>query len=89
MAASTTVNAAETGVASVLVGEDTDLLVLLAAQADVDTDVWMLIPGRKQNPHKVYSSRKLQAGLGEVLPNILFFHAAAECDPCCLGRGKR
>lgn len=78
---STSLDLARTGKISVIVGEDnTDLLVLLISLSDESTDVRMLIPGKKGANHKIYSSVKLRANLGDLCTTLLFFHAATGCD---------
>ena len=51
---------------SVIVGQDTDLLVLMIALTTDAVDVDMLIPGSKDRIDRVYSSRKLLEALGKM-----------------------
>ena len=62
--------------ASVLVGEDTDLLILLTLLSDPEKDIIMLMPGRKGHPHNVYSSAALRSALGGMVDSLLFVHTA-------------
>ena len=60
----TALDVADTCAASVLVGEDTDLLILLTVLLDPEKDIKMLMPGRKGHPDKVYSSAASRSALG-------------------------
>ena len=66
--------------ASVLVGEDTVLLILLTVLSDPEKDIKMLTPGRKGHQDKVYISSALRSALGGMVDSMLFVHAATECD---------
>ena len=63
-----------------VVGQDTDLLVLLVVLNFTDKDVVFVKHGQKQKPVKVYSSKKLQAKLGDMCQVLLFMHAMSGCD---------
>ena len=71
---------AVSGTVSVIVGQDTDLLVLMIALNTDAVDVYMLIPGSKDRIDRVYSSRKLLEALGKMKNHILFIHAVTGCD---------
>ena len=72
----TALDVADTCAASVLVGEDTYLLILLTVLSDPEKDIKMLMPGRKGHPDKVYSSTALRSALGGMTDSLLFVHAA-------------
>lgn len=76
----TAIRVANTGATSVLVGEDTDLLILMCALAKPDTEIKMFIPGNKSRSDKLYSSKALQSALGEMVNSLLFIHAVTGCD---------
>jgi hypothetical protein len=63
-----------------VIGEDIDLLVLLATLAREERDVTFIKPGRGKVPSKVYSSTKLQHNLGDMKTHLLFLHAVTGCD---------
>ena len=65
---------------SVIVGEDTDILVLLIALADPLTDVMMMNPAGKFHPDKIYSSNCIQMAMGDMKNSLLFLHAMTGCD---------
>lgn len=65
---------------TVIIGQDTDLAVLLTALSPPQVDIKFLIPGIKGKPAKLYSSKKCQESLGAMKDFILFLHAATGCD---------
>ncbi|KAE8740861.1 hypothetical protein FOCC_FOCC013607 [Frankliniella occidentalis] len=75
----TALEAGRAGGSVVMVGEDTDLLVLLAVHAN-NTDVSMLMPGRQDSPRRVFCSKKLQEALGPHRDLLLLLHAFTGCD---------
>ena len=90
----TAFDVADTCAASVLVGEDTDLLILLTVLSDPEKDIKMLLPGRKGHPDKVYSSAALRNALGGgggMVDSFLFVHAPTGCDTtsAVYRKGKR
>ena len=87
----TALDVADTCAASVLVGEDTDLLILLNVLSDPEKYIKMLRPGRKCHPDKVYSSAALRSALGGMVDSLLFVHAATGCDTtsAVYRKGKR
>ena len=87
----TALDVADTCAASVLVGEDTDLLILLTVLSDPEKDIKMLMPGRKGHPDKVYSSATPRSALGGMVDSLLFVHAATGCDTtsAVYRKGKR
>ena len=82
----TAFDVADTCAASVLVGEDTDLLILLTVLSDPEKDIKMLLPGRKGHPDKVYSSAAPRNALGGMVDSLLFVHAPTGCDVCSLSQ---
>ena len=74
------IQVAVSGTVSVIVGQDTDLIVLMIALTTDAVDVYMLIPGCKDRIDRIYSSRKLLEALGEMKRHILFIHAVTGCD---------
>ena len=81
---------ADTCAASVLVGEDTDLLIMLTVLSDPEKDI-KIMPGRKGHPDKVYSSAAPRSALGGMVDILLFVHAATGCDTtsAVYHKGKR
>ncbi|KAJ8926145.1 hypothetical protein NQ314_021513, partial [Rhamnusium bicolor] len=63
----------------VVVTEDTDVLVLVAALTPSDSEVFVLKPARRNKAEELYSSKSLDH-LPSVLENILFLHAFTGCD---------
>lgn len=67
---------------SVIVGEDTDLLVLIAL-APPEMDVLLLMPKKDIKDSKIFSSQALQLNLnaaGNLAQHVLFPHAMSGCD---------
>lgn len=64
----------------VIVGEDTDLLVIMIAVARSNDECFMLMPATKFKPQKVFNSKLLQEALGDVKNHIAFLHAVTGCD---------
>ena len=80
---------------TVLVGGDTDLLILLLFYANPDTRDLFFIPEPKSNSfrRRIWNIKKMQEQLGrEVCDNILFVHAFLGCDTTSrihgIGKGK-
>ena len=70
-------------ITTVLVGDDTDLLVLLCHHADTSARDLFFIPRPKQRStmRKIWDIKKTKAVLGpETCANILFVHAVLGCD---------
>ncbi len=68
---------------TVLVGDDTDLLVLLLYHADITCKDIFFCPEPKQNSKKqrIWNINKTKSDLGDkVCKNILFIHALLGCD---------
>ena len=62
-----------------LIGEDTDLLVLLIHFAKCD-GVFMMRPGKLGKSDRVANIFRLQQNLGVVKEHMLFLHAVTGCD---------
>lgn len=62
-----------------LVGEDTDLMVLLIFKVKKEK-IYMLRPGSSAKPDKLTEIVKLQEKLGSMTKHILFSHAISGCD---------
>ena len=65
---------------AVVVGEDTDLLVLLAALSPSSSRTFMHMPGRSGAARRVFDVKVLQDSLGDLKKIILFYHAFTGCD---------
>jgi hypothetical protein len=61
-----------------IVGEDTDILIMLIAHALPEHDLYLLKPGTGQNSNKVYSAQKLQMVLGDMYQHLPFLQAATQ-----------
>ncbi|KAJ8897198.1 hypothetical protein PR048_002544 [Dryococelus australis] len=70
----------QTRVDIVIVGDYTDLLVLMVVLAPSGGHIKMIVPGSKDQVAKVYSSKDLQNGLGEMKDSFFFLHAVTGCD---------
>ena len=87
----TAVDVADTCAASVLVVDDTDLLILLTVMSDPEKYIAMLMLGCKCHPYKVYNSTALRSALGWMVDSLLFLHAATGCETisAVYRKGKR
>ncbi|KAJ8889646.1 hypothetical protein PR048_009146 [Dryococelus australis] len=74
------------GKTSILVGEDTDLLVLLVAHSEVN--MHMLIPNKGKRARKMFNITQLQEVLGSMKEYVLFIHAFTGCDTTSSLHGK-
>jgi hypothetical protein len=63
----------------VLVGEDTDLLIMLTALAPPSNNIFFLKPGKGKLPNNMYSPRNFQHS-EKVKNSLLFLHAFSGCD---------
>ena len=82
---------------TIVVGEDTDLLILLCFYGELDSKPLYFIPEPKKNArrteHKLWNIQETKESLGEdVCVNILFIHAILGCDTTShmygIGKGK-
>lgn len=64
---------------TVVVGEDTDLLVLLAALIPSDSNIFFLKPGRGKSKKQIFSSQQLQK-TKNLQATILLAHVFSDCD---------
>lgn len=71
----------------IMVAEDTDIAVLMAALTPNHLKIFMLKPPRGKVPQKVFSSRSLDELAEDVKDNILFLHAASGCDTVSATKG--
>ena len=72
----------------VVVGNDTDILVMLGALAQNDMKLHILM---SMDPLQLYSISEVQSQFAEVLPYLIFAHAITGCDTvsCIYGMGKK
>ena len=68
------------GEISAIVGENTNLLVLVIVLASDTVEMYMLIPSCMGKEDRIYRSKKLHETLGELYNHILFLHAMTGCD---------
>ena len=89
--ATTAINIGDSGQESVLVGEDTDLLVLLIVLAKPQTDIKMVIPADRAHPRKIFNIKRIQSEMGDMTGSLLFLHAITGCDTtsAVYRKGKR
>ncbi|KAJ8882018.1 hypothetical protein PR048_018506 [Dryococelus australis] len=71
---------------TILVGEDTDLVLLLVAHSEGNT--YMLIPSKGKRARKVFHITQHQEVLGSMKDYMLFIHAFTGCDTTLHGKGK-
>ena len=76
---STAVDMAKHNEVVAIVGEDTDLLVLLTALAPPSSNIFLLKPGKGATGNTIYSPSNFKLSQG-VKENILFLHAFSGCD---------
>ena len=70
-------------VATVLIGDDTELLVLLCYHTNITANELFFKPEPKQrsNTRRIWNIKKTKSVLGpDVCNNILFVHAVLGCD---------
>ena len=75
-----------------LIGEDTDLLILLLHYAEKNNNKDLFFRSDKSAPPKVYDIHAMKQVLGnELCAHLLFIHAFTGCDAtsCIFGVGKR
>ena len=91
LVATTAIDIGDSGQESVLVGEDTDLLVLLIALAKPQTDIKMMVPADKTHPPKIFNIKRIQSEMGDMTGSLLFLHAITGCDTtsAVYRKGKR
>lgn len=64
----------------ILIGEDTDLLVILAVLSDPNRSITFRKPGKGFKPDTDYISNQIQNALGNLRDHVLFLHAVTGCD---------
>ena len=74
---STALSLAESGKPVVVVGTDTDILVMLVAQATTNMDVYILC---RENPTTLYRVRDIQDNIGDTSTYLMVLHAITGCD---------
>ena len=77
---STALHHATEGQPVVVIGTDTDLLVMLAARAPSNCNIFQVNPGHSKAPQKVFDVPAIQEALGHLKNNLLFLHAATGSD---------
>jgi hypothetical protein len=76
----TAIDYSHRGHPSVVIGEDTDLLVLLICLTSDSDEVYMRIPGRAGGLESTFSSAELRRALRQERDYLLFLHAVSGCD---------
>ena len=61
----------------VVVGTNTDLLVMLVSQCSSDMDIHMLC---HRNPLQLHTIGELQSAVGDMKQHVMFVHAISGCD---------
>lgn len=75
---STALHVAESAeVTVVVIGTDTDLLVMLVARATSATNVYMLC---RSNPTTLYNIHEIQRATGDTTKHLMFLHVMTGCD---------
>lgn len=62
---------------AIVVGTDTDLLVMLVAQATPSTAMYMLC---RSSPTTLYNIHEFQHAIGDTTKHLMFLHAVTGCD---------
>lgn len=65
------------GTPAAVVGNDTDLLVMLVARANDSTDMFMMCRSKAVT---VFRIRDIQDAIGETKDHLMFLHAVSGCD---------
>lgn len=76
----TAIDEAEKGLGASVVGDDTDLLVLLTVHAPPDNKLKMVVPKKGNQQEKVYSISDIQRGIGEMKDVLFAVYAFTGCD---------
>ena len=77
---STALHHATEGHPVVVIGNDTDLLVMLVARAPSNCNIFQVNPGHSKAPQKVFDVPAIQKTLGHLKNNLLFLHAVTGSD---------
>ena len=76
---------------TILIGDDTDLHVLLIFHADLNSHDISFASERKNAKNRVWNIKEVKSGLGPfVCKHVLFLHAFSGCDttPVCMALVK-
>lgn len=76
----TAIDEAKKGVEACVIGDDTDLLVLLTVHAPSENKLKMVVPKRGNQEVKVYSICDIQRGIGDMKAVLLAIYAFTGCD---------
>lgn len=87
----TAISKAQNGIDSVVIGDDTDLLVLLVALAPCQHNLNMMMPGKGKTPSQFHNVIGIQSQIGDMKNVLLPFHALTGCDTVSfmLGKGEK
>ena len=77
---STALDHAKEGQPVVVIGTNTDLLVMLVARAPSKSNIFPVNPGHSKEPQKVFDVPAIQDALGLLKNNLLFLHAVTGSD---------
>lgn len=75
----TAIQVAENFATVIIIGEDTDLLILLTAKAPNSSNIYVMNPGKGTSQNTFYSPRYFNFS-SAVKQNLLFLHAISGCD---------
>ncbi|GBM52441.1 hypothetical protein AVEN_214535-1 [Araneus ventricosus] len=70
----------EKGLGATVIGDGTDLLVLLSVHAPATNQLKMVIPKKGNQQGKMHSIRDIQQGIGEMKDVLLAAYASTGCD---------
>ena len=76
----TAIDEDEKGVEACVIGEDTDLLVLLTVHAPLENNLKMMVPKKTNHQEKVYCIRDILRGIGDMKDVLLAIYAFTGCD---------
>ena len=64
----------------VVIGTDTDLLVIVVARSPPESAIYPINPGLSKAPQNVCDVSAIQKGIGQLKDNKLFLHAITGSD---------
>ena len=70
----------EKGIEAYVIGEDTDLLVLLTVHAPSENKLKMVVPKKGNQQEKIYRISDIQRGIGDMKDVVLAIYAFTGCD---------
>ena len=70
----------EKGIEAYVIGEDTDLLVLLTVHAPSENKLKMVVPKKGNQQEKIYRISDIQRGIGDMKDVLLAIYAFTGCD---------